>query len=263
MQQWFACIPGCYIIIYYIVKLLNVYIQQLGFLIISVLDYTEVTVLGTSGTWLCFVRHTRCPMSHVHSVFQEADLRYTYCPDYHHSMTVVPVNEEALDQRQKEEALQCWKTPAGWIFPGKKTMRESNVHSKKPHPARVDDIHKVGFIHCKLDMQNSARFLAPNLKGRELSRTVALLAPNPKGLGAYNLDTVRTYVRTSVDSDFSEGYGLNSLKLYTKIRYGLRIMHVKYIFDIIQNGGLAAILDVNTLGAHSAPPQQIDIMSRP
>ena len=193
-------------------------------------------------------------MSHVHSVFQEADLRYTYCPDYHHSMTVVPVSEEALNKRYKEEALQCWKTPAGWIFPGKKTMRESNVHSKKPHPARVDDIHKVGFIHCKLDMQNSARFLAPNLKGRELSRTVALLAPNPKGLGSYNLDTVGTYVRTSVDSDFSEGYGLNSLKLYTKIKYGLRIMHVKYIFDIIQNCGLAAILDVNTLGAVTRTP---------
>ena len=51
-----------------------------------------------------------------------------------------------------------------------------------------------------------------------------------------------------MDSDFSEVYRSNSLKLYTKIRYGLRIMHVKYICDIIQNGGLAAILDVNTLG---------------
>ena len=58
-----------------------------------------------------------------------------------------------------------------------------------------------------------------------------------------------TSVRTSVDSDYSEVYGSNSLKLYAKIRYGLRIMHVKYIFDIIQNGGVAAILDVNTLGA--------------
>ena len=61
--------------------------------------------------------------------------------------------------------------------------------------------------------------------------------------------SVSTSVRRSVDSDFSEVYGSNSLKLYTKIRYGLRIMHVKYIFDIIQNGGLAAILNVNTLGA--------------
>ena len=57
-----------------------------------------------------------------------------------------------------------------------------------------------------------------------------------------------------MDSDFSEGYGLNSLKLYTKIKYGLRIMHVKYIFDIIQNCGLAAILDVNTLGAVTRTP---------
>ena len=52
-----------------------------------------------------------------------------------------------------------------------------------------------------------------------------------------------------MDSDFSKVYGSNSLKLYTKIRYCLRIMHVKYIFDTIQNGGLVDILDVNTLGA--------------
>ena len=39
------------------------------------------------------------------------------------------------------------------------------------------------------------------------------------------------------------------MKLYAKIRYGLRNLHVKYIFDIIQNGGLTAILDINTLGA--------------
>ena len=31
-------------------------------------------------------------------------------------------------------------------------------------------------------------------------------------------------------------------------------MHVKEIFDIIQNGGLAAILDVNTLGAVTRTP---------
>ena len=38
---------------------------------------------------------------------------------------------------------------------------------------------------------------------------------------------VRLSVHTSVGSDFSEVYGSNSLKLYTKIRYGQRIMHVK------------------------------------
>ena len=38
--------------------------------------------------------------------------------------------------------------------------------------------------------------------------------------------SVRT-VRTSMDSDFREVvYGSNSLELYTKIKYGLRIMHV-------------------------------------
>ena len=58
----------------------------------------------------------------------------------------------------------------------------------------------------------------------------SLLAPNPKGLWAYNLGSVRTYVRTyvrpsvrtvSVDSDFSEVYGSNSLKLYNWISFKL------------------------------------------
>ena len=39
--------------------------------------------------------------------------------------------------------------------------------------------------------------------------------------------SIHTYVCTSMDSDFSEVYESNSLKLYTKIKYGLRIMHVK------------------------------------
>ena len=43
-----------------------------------------------------------------------------------------------------------------------------------------------------------------------------------------------------MDSNFSEVYGSISLKLCMK--------KVKQIFDIIQNGGLAAIFDVNTLG---------------
>ena len=45
----------------------------------------------------------------------------------------------------------------------------------------------------------------------------------------------------SVASDFSEVHGLIGLKISPK--------NVKYIFDIIQNGGLVAILGVNTLGA--------------
>ena len=52
---------------------------------------------------------------------------------------------------------------------------------------------------------------------KEIKKAAGCLSPNPKGLGAYNLGSVRPYVRTSMDSDFSEGCGSNSLKLYTKI----------------------------------------------
>ena len=70
------------------------------------------------------------------------------------------------------------------------------------------------------------RFLAPNLKGLGL----IIWAP-------YVCPSVHTCI--SVDSDFSEVYGSN-VKLYQ--------------IDIIQNGGLAAILDVNTLGAVTRTP---------
>ena len=83
---------------------------------------------------------------------------------------------------------------------------------------------------------------------------LVFFSPQPEGFGAYNLVSVRpsvrpsarlsvrpyvstyhrTYVRThtSVDSDFSEVYGSNySLKLYTKIRNGLRIVHVKFLIS--------------------------------
>ena len=45
----------------------------------------------------------------------------------------------------------------------------------------------------------------------------------------------------SVVSDFSEMYGSIRLKICPK--------NVKYIFNIIQNGSMVAVLGVNTLGA--------------
>ena len=59
-------------------------------------------------------------------------------------------------------------------------------------------------------------------------------SPQPEGWGLARIG-LRTSVDsgcTSVDSDFSEVYGSNRLKLYTKIRYGLSIMHSKW-----QRGG--------------------------
>ena len=65
-----------------------------------------------------------------------------------------------------------------------------------------------------------------------IQSTDALISPNPKGLGAYNLGSVRTYVRTSVDSDFSEVYGSNSLKLYTKAPLTAHCIEITKIKDV-------------------------------
>ena len=79
-------------------------------------------------------------------MLQDADTRYTYCQDYLHSMTVVPVNVEALKKQEKSDSKARWKTEDGWIFPGMKESLEDNVHPKKPHVATVDELQEVQFF---------------------------------------------------------------------------------------------------------------------
>lgn len=74
---------------------------------------------------------------------QAPDERFTNCADYHHSMTVVPVNTEAVKKAEEQASKDNWKTPNGWVFPGRKTFIESNKHHKKPDPARVDELQMV------------------------------------------------------------------------------------------------------------------------
>lgn len=76
-------------------------------------------------------------------VLQNPDTRYTYCQDYHHSMTVVPVNVEAMKKKAEWDSKQKWKTEKGFIYPGMKSMLECNVHPSKPDPARLDELQEV------------------------------------------------------------------------------------------------------------------------
>ncbi|XP_071128270.1 uncharacterized protein [Mytilus edulis] len=73
---------------------------------------------------------------------QNPDTRYTYCQDYHHSMTVVPVNVEALKKQAEVESKARWKTEKGLIYPGFRTMQESNIHPKKPGTPRRDSLRE-------------------------------------------------------------------------------------------------------------------------
>ncbi len=69
---------------------------------------------------------------------------YTYNPEFHHSMTVVPVDEEAVRKQASEKARAAWKTTQGFTCPGKKTSIESNKHNRKPPVARIEELQKVG-----------------------------------------------------------------------------------------------------------------------
>ncbi|KAL8603356.1 hypothetical protein ACOMHN_039719 [Nucella lapillus] len=71
---------------------------------------------------------------------QQPNSRFTRSQDFHHSSTVVPVNVQALAKRDAQLSRSLWRTHTGWIYPGKKTMVEGNVHPKRPHYARVDEL---------------------------------------------------------------------------------------------------------------------------
>ncbi|ESO89848.1 hypothetical protein LOTGIDRAFT_124357 [Lottia gigantea] len=64
------------------------------------------------------------------------DKRYTYCQDYHYSMTVVPVNVEELKKMEKEESKSRWQTAGGWIYPGMKPALDNNQHPQQLNNAR-------------------------------------------------------------------------------------------------------------------------------
>ncbi|XP_066284865.1 uncharacterized protein [Branchiostoma lanceolatum] len=93
---------------------------------------------------------------------KEPDARFTLCQDYHHSMTVDPVDLEAVRKQQATESRDMWRTKDGFIYPGMKTTLECNVHPHKPGEARVDDLRKPwreGLLH--------AAQLKPTLPRRE------------------------------------------------------------------------------------------------
>ena len=68
----------------------------------------------------------------------------------------------------------------------------------------------LGIAESVILVGRLARRLQVNPSNRGCIPTRVLLAPR---MGAYNLTSVRPYVRPSVDSDFSEVYGSTGLKL--------------------------------------------------
>lgn len=73
---------------------------------------------------------------------QEKGNCFTYCPRYN-SAIVLPVEPNAVKKKEHLNSVQKWRTPHGFVFPGKKTSIESNFHHKKPDSARLDELNKV------------------------------------------------------------------------------------------------------------------------
>ncbi|XP_076468773.1 uncharacterized protein LOC143299450 isoform X2 [Babylonia areolata] len=77
----------------------------------------------------------------LRTVLQEQeDTRFTRSQDFQHSGTVVPVDVDDLAKEEVRRSKELWRTPTGWIYPGRRSMIESNVHPKRPSTARVDEL---------------------------------------------------------------------------------------------------------------------------
>nr|KAI8733024.1 hypothetical protein BgiMline_028969 [Biomphalaria glabrata] len=65
--------------------------------------------------------------------------RYAYNSEFLSGM-LTPVDLQQ-DKKDKEEANRSlWRTEKGWVYPGMRSLQESNTPLKQPHPARVEEL---------------------------------------------------------------------------------------------------------------------------
>ena len=100
-------------------------------------------VMRFVGACIRIEQKSYCIQFYFASIAQDPDRRYTYCLDYHHSMTILPGNPEQERRHTAKESRGSWRTATGFIYPGKKTMIESNKHQMKPDHARRDELETV------------------------------------------------------------------------------------------------------------------------
>ena len=74
--------------------------------------------------------------------FQEPDSRFTYSQDFS-TATVLPVDPSEVKREALSTSKKEWQTPQGFVFPGRKSSKESNKHPKDPDFARLDELKKV------------------------------------------------------------------------------------------------------------------------
>lgn len=87
-----------------------------------------------------FVTIFNCDLWNLH--IQDPEKRFTYCSEFN-SASVVPVDVEALEKQEQKDSVSAWQTADGFVYPGVDTAMKSNVHPKKPDPARIDELRDV------------------------------------------------------------------------------------------------------------------------
>ena len=71
---------------------------------------------------------------------------YSYNPEFHHSMTFVPVNLEKVKKDESAQSVKRWVTKEGWSYPGFKSSQQANEHPRKLDQASLDKLKEVEII---------------------------------------------------------------------------------------------------------------------
>ena len=75
-------------------------------------------------------------------LLQDRDSRFTYSQQFQ-GATVLPIDPVSVGQEERLESQKTWITSQGFVYPGKKSSRESNKHPMEPDFARLDELKKV------------------------------------------------------------------------------------------------------------------------
>ena len=77
---------------------------------------------------------------YVHYLLQDPHHLYTFCPEFHHSMTLA---KNTLKEARKQEARLSrarWMTSFGWRHHGRMDSIEANRHPLYPDRSKIEEL---------------------------------------------------------------------------------------------------------------------------
>jgi len=92
-------------------------------------------------------------VSSLHSPFagcllQDPHHLYTFCPEFHHSMTLSKSTVKEARKEAARKSREQWRTSFGWQNRGCMDSMHLNRHPLHPHPSRIEELTIVSNTKC-------------------------------------------------------------------------------------------------------------------